>query len=202
MRFTHSAGTATAAAAVLLLALGRPLVGQSVGDRVRVTAAGHTASGPIAEVGESTFKVLVPQGWHWEVGRDEVDRLEVSTGSRRSTVSGLGIGVGAGLVVSVVRIAARREFTCNHGGDFRHAIYCNVVLRPRYDHPPSKSEILTTSTVVLGVVGLLVGSWVERDTWQTVARDGPGTLALDPVADVGSVPAGGPAMTLGARIRF
>lgn len=190
------------AAAVLLLALGSPLVAQNVGDRVRVTVGGHTAAGPITEVGESTFKVFVPGGWHWEVARDDVERLEVSTGTRRSTVNGLGIGVGAGLVVSLVRIAARQEFTCDHGDDVGRAIYCNVVLRPRYDHPPSKSEILMASTLVLGVVGLVVGSWVERDTWETIAHEGPGALALDPVVDVRSVPAGGPAMTLGARIRF
>jgi len=189
------------AAAVLLLPLGRPVLAQDVGDRVRVTVAGHTAAGPITEVGESTFKVLVPQGWHWEIRRDEVERLEVSTGTRRSTVSGLGIGVGAGLVVSLVRIASRREFACD-GDDLGQAIYCNVVLRPRYDHPPSKSEILTTSTLVLGVVGLMLGSWIERDTWQTIAHEGPGILALEPVVNVRSVPDGGPAMTVGTRIRF
>lgn len=190
------------AAAVLLLALGRPVLAQSVGERVRVTVAGHAAAGPVTEVGESTFKVLVPQGWQWEVARDEVERLEVSTGTRRSTLSGLGIGVGAGLVVSLVRISARRELSCGNRGGLGAAIWCEVALRPRYDHPPSKSEILATSTVVLGVAGLVLGSWIERDTWQTVAHEGPGALALDPVVDVRSVPDGGSAVILGTRIRF
>lgn len=203
MKIGPGPGTTTILAlSAMLLVLGRPAFAQSVGDRVRVTVSGHTAAGPVTELGESTFKVLVPQGWHWEIARDEVERLEVSTGTRRATLSGLGLGVGAGLVVSLVRISARRELSCGNRGGVGAAIWCNVALRPNYDHPPSKSEILTKSTLVLGAAGLILGSWVKRDVWQTVTHRRPGALSLDPVVDVRSVPDGGAAVIVGTRIRF
>ena len=202
MRFARRAGTAVLVAMVFLLPLAGPVLAQSVGDRVRVTTAAGTATGTVTEVGESGLRLLLPQGWHWEVTRSDMEQLEVSTMSKRSTWIGLGAGVGAGLVVSLARMAWGPKRTyCGNQSDVGAAIMCNI-LRARRPPPPSNREIVTTSTMVTGVIGLVAGALVKRDVWATVANGRSGALALDPLVEVRSGPGGRPGASLGTRIRF
>ncbi|MDE2973369.1 MAG: hypothetical protein OXU64_01430 [Gemmatimonadota bacterium] len=201
MTATCRAGAATAVVLASLVPLGRPALAQSVGDRVRVTTPGQTAVGKVAEVGEHTLELRVPGGWNWRLARSEVERLEVSAGTRRATLWGLGIGIGAGLIVSAVRIDAKREFACNTGGTIGGGMWC-MARRNQHIPPPSDREIMISSTAVAGAVGLLLGALVKRDVWETVSHNRAGVRAVDPVADVRYGPDGGPAVTLGTRIRF
>lgn len=203
MTFGRSAGTMIAAGLIFVLSLGRPVLAQHVGDRVRVTVAGQTASGPVTETSARTFKVLVPGGWEWEIGHGEVERLEVSTGTRRTIWKGLGFGVGAGLVVSAARVMTKRKFTCNddNGRNVGAMMWCWGALQ-HFRPPPSNAEIVTTSTAVLGVAGTLLGALVKRDVWAVIAGKDPVGSTLDPVFDTGLGSDGNPAVVLGARIRF
>lgn len=87
MRLAHAAGTALAAALMLLLSPVRPLLAQNVGDRVRVTTPEETLVGAVAAVSESGFTLRVAGGWHMEVARGRVEHLEVSA-TERSTLDG------------------------------------------------------------------------------------------------------------------
>ena len=202
MRFARRAGTAMLAAMPFLLPLARPVLAQSEGDRVRVTTAAGTTTGTIAEADESGLRLLLPQGWHWEVTRRDIEQLDVSTGNKRSTWIGLGAGVGAGLVVSLARMAwgPKRTF-CGNQPDVGAAIMCNI-LRARRPPPPSNREIVATSTIFAGVIGLVVGTLVKRDVWATVANGNSRALALDPLVEVRSGTGGRPGASLGTRIRF
>ena len=135
------------AAMVSLFALGRPVLAQGVGDLVRVTTPRETVVGAISEMDGSGFKLLLPEGWHWEVARNEVEQLEVSTGTKRSTWRGLGFGVGAGLVVSLARmVGAPKRTYCGNQPSIGAAIMCNLA-RARHPAPLSDSEILTGTTI-------------------------------------------------------
>ena len=202
MRVTRNSGTMMVAAMVSLFALGRPVLAQGVGDLVRVTTPRETVVGAISEMDGSGFKLLLPEGWHWEVARNEVEQLEVSTGTKRSTWRGLGFGVGAGLVVSLVRmVGAPKRTYCGNQPSIRTAIMCNLA-RARRPAPLSDSEILTGTTIFVGVVGAVVGTLVKRDRWEPIRHESPGAFTLDPVLDTRSGPDGRPAVILGTRIRF
>ncbi len=201
MRLAHAAGAALAAALVSLLSPVRPLLAQNVGDRVRVTTPEETLVGAVAAVSESGFTLRVAGGWHMEVTRGRVEHLEVSA-TERSTWMGLGIGVGAGLVGSLVRKAwGPQPIDCGNQPGIGAAISCNL-KRARLPPPPSDSEIFATTTVAGAVLGALVGTLVKRDVWKIVAPGSAGAFVLAPVLDTRPGHDGGSAVILGTRIRF
>lgn len=201
MRLANAVGTASVAVMVLLLAPVRPLLAQYVGDRVRVTTPEQTLVGAVAAVSESGLTLRVPGGWHLEVARGRVEHLEVSE-IRRSTWMGLGIGIGAGLVGSLVRKAWRpKPIYCGNQPSVGAAISCNL-KRARLPPPPSDSEIFATTTIAGAVLGALAGTLVRRDVWKNVAPGSAGAFALAPVLDTRLGHDGGSAVILGTRITF
>ena len=200
MRIRHTAGSAIVVALALLSPM-RSLPAQNVGDRVRVETSEQTVIGEVAEADGNWLRLLLPGGWHWEVTLGAVEHLEVSD-PRRSTWMGLGIGIGAGIVGSLVRKAwGPKPIYCGNQPSIGAAISCNI-RRARRPPLPSDSEIFATTTIAGAVLGALVGTLVERDVWKTVANGGAGAFSVDPVLGTRPGREGRSAVILGTRVRF
>ena len=200
MRIRHTAGSAIVVALALLSSM-RSLPAQNVGDRVRVKMSEQTVIGEVAEADGNRLRLLLPGGWHWEVTPGAVEHLEVSD-PKRSTWMGLGIGIGAGLVGSLVRKAwGPKPIYCGNQPGIGAAISCNI-RRARLPPPPSDSEIFATTTIACAVLGAVAGTLVRSDVWQTVAYGSVGALDLDPVLDTRPGHDGRSAVILGTSVRF
>ena len=92
---TRCAGTALAAAALLLPACGS-VAAQVVGDRVRVIMATDTFDGRVIGSNEEGFVVALGGSVSRQVSRSQIQRLEIQTGIRDYRWWGLGFGALAG----------------------------------------------------------------------------------------------------------
>jgi hypothetical protein len=128
------------------------------GDRIRITAAPNALDNRVARVvgvrADSLFvHVALAPTRTLAVARADVTRLEVSTGRRRHTGSGAGIGALVGLTAGAVMGYA--------GGDDRG--WCCFTAR-------AKAGIYGVGGGALGaLIGTVVGFATVSDRWTSVA---------------------------------
>ncbi len=191
------------ATAVLLLAAAPPLQGQRVGDRVRLTTFGERVTGEVTEVGGDQIALRLGSGSPRRVALNDVERVEINTGTRRYGMRGFVIGAftGLGLAAFTVLTDDSDDQLCE--GDVDPAQCAVEVVVVGTGLEIGKTVMWVAYPIVFGAVGAVVGKLIKRSTWEAVPRGRLGAPTVDPLIGIRSgLDGGGPALVLGTKVRF
>jgi len=187
---------------------------QSVGDRVRVTAAADTVVGVVSETNEHGLVLELSDGGSREFTHAEIQRLE----RHSPDVWGAALGGGLGFLVGAAvdhTTKSEVEVPVNPyaplGCLATLFLYCE---EPRYRTERKSSTVGAIALLTGPAIGVLLGFLMSDDPWDTVAHTADSRqwegrfqrnshrLVLDPIVGVERSSGGGAGVILGIRIRF